>query len=149
MLGLLFRWVVIAAGVFVAAHTSKGISYDNNQTLALVVLVLSLLNLFAKPLLVFFALPFVLVTFGIGLWFINAGLLMLTAKLVEGFHVESFFVALWGSLVISALSLLAGLVCKHMEDSNCRCCSHCGCRKNKGEGDSCCQNKNEGDSCCR
>lgn len=147
ILGLLVRWAVIALGVYVAAHTSKGIAYDNEQTLAVVVVVLSLLNLFVKPLLVLFTLPFVVMSFGLGLWLINAGLLMLTAKLVSGFMVESFTSALWGSLVISALSLLVHIL-SHKAKKGCGCGPNCQC----ASGQSCVIDIDKDDdsgSCCR
>ncbi len=109
------RWLVIALGVVLAAHTSPGISYNGPDclgphglgTLALVVLVLSFFNVALKPLLVLFALPFVLLTLGIGLLFINALLFLLAAKLVPGFYVDGFWSAFWGALVVSVVSFLA------------------------------------------
>ncbi len=112
------RMVVIAIGVVIAAHTSRGISYHGPGslgpngwgTLALVVVALTLFNMVLKPLLVVFTLPFVLVTFGLGLWVINALLFLLAGAVVPGFEVASFASALWGALVVSAVSLLVYLL---------------------------------------
>jgi putative membrane protein len=111
---LLMRWLVLALGVVIAAHTSKGISYTGPDcmgphgfgTLALVVVVLSFFNLVFKPVLVLFTLPFVVLSLGLGLWFINALLFMLAAKVVPGFVVAGFSSALWGALVVSVVSLV-------------------------------------------
>ena len=92
-----------------AAHTSVGISYDSFATLVVVVLILSVLNLFVKPLLILFTLPFVIVSLGLGIWLINAILLLLVGKIVGGFEVASLGSALWGALVISLTSLVANL----------------------------------------
>jgi putative membrane protein len=134
LIKLVTRWAVLALGVFVAAHTSKGIAYDTNQTLAVVVLVLSLLNLFLRPLLVLLTLPFVVLTGGLGLWLINAGLLMLTAKFVAGFQVAGFWSALWASLVMSAMTLLVGVVGARM-GGNCggKCSGNCKCKSKKDQ----------------
>lgn len=59
---------------------------------------LAFFNLVLKPLLVFFTLPFIIVTFGLGIWIINAVVLMFASGLVPGFHVASFSSALWGLL---------------------------------------------------
>lgn len=112
---ILVRWLVIALGVALAAHTSPGISYNGKDclgphgfgTLALVVLVLSFFNIVLKPLLILFALPFVLLSLGIGLLFINAVLFLLAGQLVPGFYVEDFWSAFWGALVVSVVSFLA------------------------------------------
>jgi len=111
------RCVVIALGVVLAAHTSPGISYTAKDcigphglgTLALVVLVLSLFNIVVKPLLILFALPFVLLTLGVGMLFINALLFLWAGQLVPGFQVESFWSAFWGALVVSVVSMVANL----------------------------------------
>lgn len=130
LVSLFTRWGVLALGVFVAAHTSKGITYDSYESLAVVVVVLSLLNLFLRPILVLLTLPFVVLTGGVGLWLINAGLLLLTDKFVEGFQVENFWAALWASFVMSAIGLLVGIVGSKMK-GNCggKCSGNCRCNK--------------------
>jgi putative membrane protein len=105
---LLVRWGINALGIFVAAWIIPGIDYRNNTALFIVVVVLGLFNAFLKPLLVLFALPFVVLTLGVGILFINALLLMLAAWLVDGFEVTGFFPAFLGALIISVLNLLLG-----------------------------------------
>ena len=104
------NWVLISLGILIAAHTSSGIDYDGWPTLVLVVIVLSILNLILKPLLIFFTLPFVVLSLGIGIWLINAVLLMLAGNLVGGFFVAGFGSALWGALVISLTTVFANLL---------------------------------------
>ena len=59
--------------------------------LLLVAAVLGALNVSLKPLLIFFALPFVIFTFGLGIIVINALLVMLAGAVVPGFEVASFW----------------------------------------------------------
>ena len=106
MKSLVYSWFLIALGVLIAAHTSAKISYDDFATLFVVVIVLSVLNLFLKPLLVLFTLPFVIISLGLGVWLINAFLLIITSKLVNGFEVASLGAAMWGALIISLTSLM-------------------------------------------
>lgn len=101
------RWVLIAIGIGLAAHIVDGIHYDTGWTLFWTVIVLSLFNIILKPILILFALPFVILTFGIGIWIINALLFFLVAKLIPGFEVDNFWAALWGALIVSLVSLLA------------------------------------------
>lgn len=107
LIRLIEGWLLIALAVVLASFATDKISFDSIGTLVLVVIVLSLLNMILKPILILFTLPFILVTLGLGVWLINAGLLMLAAKIVNGFEVESFGAALWGSFVISLISILA------------------------------------------
>lgn len=106
---LLVSWLLLAIGVIIAAHTAKGIHYDSNGALVVAVLLLSLCNLVLKPLLMLFSLPFIILTFGVGIWLINALLFMLVGAVVEGFYVLSFWNALWGAFVVSFTGLIANV----------------------------------------
>ncbi len=104
---LLRNWVIITVGVLIATHTSDNISYDDNiGTLVVVVLLMSFLNLLIKPLLLFFTLPFVILSLGIGIWIINALLFLLVGHLVAGFEVASWGAAMWGALMVSLTSIV-------------------------------------------
>jgi putative membrane protein len=103
---LLLRWVVLALGVVLSAKLVPGISYDSGATLAVVVILLSLFNAVLKPFLVLFTLPFIFLTMGIGIWFINALLFYFTGRLVDGFHVAGFGSALVGALIVSVTNLV-------------------------------------------
>jgi putative membrane protein len=107
---LLLRWAVSALGVLIAAWALPGISYNEGSDLVIVVLLLSVLNAFLRPILVFFALPFVIFTLGFGILLINALLFMLAAHLVDGFQVDGFLSAFFGALIVGMISLfLSGI----------------------------------------
>lgn len=103
---LLVRWLVLALGVALSTKIVPGISYDSGLTLLTVVLLLSFLNVVVKPVLMLFALPFIILTLGLGIWFINAVLLYFAGRLVDGFHVAGFGAALWGALIVSLTNLI-------------------------------------------
>jgi len=103
---LLLRWGILAIGVMLATKLVPGIHCDDGRTLVAVVLVLSLLNAVLKPLLVLFTLPFILLTLGLGVIVINALLFLFVGRLIEGFHVESFWSALGGALIVSITNLV-------------------------------------------
>jgi putative membrane protein len=105
---MLMRWLVLAMAVWLAAQIVPGVAYDDWQSLLAAALVLGLLNSLVKPLLVLLSMPFVILTFGLFLLFINAWLIMLSARLVKGFHVSGFWPAMGVSLIISFLSVLLG-----------------------------------------
>ena len=103
-------WVLLALGVLLAANTADGIHYDNAESLIFAVILLSVCNVFLKPVLMLFSLPFIILTLGLGIWLINALLFLLVGGLVGGFHVESFAYALWGALVVSVTGGIANLL---------------------------------------
>lgn len=109
LISLIQNWLLIALGVLIAAHVVDGIDYDSGWTLFIAVVLLSAFNTFIKPVLVLITLPLIILTFGIGLWFINALLFMFVSKLVKGFEVASFSAAMWGALIVSLVAILANL----------------------------------------
>ena len=110
-LNLLMRWAILAVGVALSAVIVPGITYDSGVTLLVVVALLSLFNAILKPVLVIFTLPFVVLSLGLGIWFINALLFLAVSKLVTGFYVHDFWAALWGAFIVSVTNfLLSGLL---------------------------------------
>ncbi len=107
---IVLRWAVSALGVLVAATVIPGISYNEGSDLVIVVLLLSVLNAFLRPILVLFALPFVIFTLGFGILLINALLFMFAAHLVDGFQVDGFLSAFFGALIVGMITLfLSGI----------------------------------------
>lgn len=113
LLALLVRLLILALGVTLATKIVPGIRCDSGATLLAVVLLLTLFNAIVKPLLVVFTLPFILVTMGLGILFINALLFLFVGSLVNGFHVAGFGSAFLGALVVSITNLvISGLMRK-------------------------------------
>jgi putative membrane protein len=83
-----------------------GVSIEENSflTALLVALVLAFLNAVVKPILIFFTIPITVVTLGLFLVVINAGIILLADKLVDGFHVKNFWWALLFSIILSIVS---------------------------------------------
>jgi len=104
------RWLVTTVAVLVADLLLPGISYDVPSSLFLASLLLGLLNAFVRPVLVFFSLPFVLLTLGFGLLIINALLLLLVGSVIRGFKVDGFVSALLGALIISLTSVVMNVL---------------------------------------
>jgi putative membrane protein len=83
---------------------------DRVVTLVVVGGIFGLVSSVVKPVLKVLSLPFIILTLGLLLLVINALMLLLTSwiagQLDLGFHVSGFWVAVFGSIVIS----LAGMV---------------------------------------
>jgi putative membrane protein len=102
----LIRWVNTTVAVLVAANVINGISYTGWQALVVASLLLGILNAFIRPFLIIVALPLLILTLGLFTFVINAVLLYWVGHLVKGFHVETFWPAFWGALVVSFISML-------------------------------------------
>lgn len=100
-MNLLIRILITAVLVVVIAHFMPGVSVDTFTTSLIVAVVLGLLNIFIKPILILFTLPITIVTFGLFLLVINALIILLCTKIVGGFHVQSFWTAVFFSIILS------------------------------------------------
>ncbi len=106
MINMLLKWVAFALIIMFVGWLIPGIEIAGFKTALLVTVVITLINIFLKPLLVLITLPINLITLGLFSFIINALLLMLTAYLTPGFEINNFWSAFLGSLLLSILSAL-------------------------------------------
>ncbi|KGL59945.1 MULTISPECIES: phage holin family protein [unclassified Polaribacter] len=93
--------LLTALAVIVLANILPGVTVTSYVTAIIVAVVISLLNMFVRPLLVFFTLPATIVTLGLFLFVINAIIILLADKLIDGFAVSGFFTAFFFSILLS------------------------------------------------
>ncbi len=98
---LFLKILLTALAVIILAKILPGIEVGSYITAIIVAVVISLLNMFVRPLLVFFTLPATIVTLGLFLFVINAVIILLAGKLVTGFEVSGFFTAFLFSVLLS------------------------------------------------
>ena len=106
MKGLIFRWLILSVAIMVSAHLLAGIHVDGYGTALISALVLGILNAFFRPILFILTLPINVLTLGLFTFVINAVLLLMTSGIIGGLVVDGFGSALFGSLIISLISLL-------------------------------------------
>ena len=99
----LIRWfcTTLAVGVAVAL---TGMRVDGWASLLTMALLLGMLNAFVRPLLLLLSLPFVIVTLGFFILILNALVLWFAGSLVPGFHVDGFWNAFFGAIIVSIMS---------------------------------------------
>ena len=99
-----FRWATTTVAVMVASSVIRGIRYDTVAALIGASLLLGILNAFVRPVLLILSAPVILITLGLFILVLNGLLLLLVPSVVAGFHVDSFWSAFWGAIVISFVS---------------------------------------------
>lgn len=107
MAGFLLRWLIGALGLWLAAAIVPGIHVAGPGTLLVAALLLGLVNAIVRPLLILLTLPITVLTLGLFLLVINAGMLGLVALLLPGFTITGFFPALLGSIIVSITGWVA------------------------------------------
>jgi putative membrane protein len=110
----LIRLLINAAALWVAVQLVPGIRFDGHWSLLLAVaLVFGVLNAVVRPVLKLLTLPLLILTLGLFTFVINALMLRLTSwvsgLLDLGFHVEGFWAAFLGALVVSVVSLMLSI----------------------------------------
>lgn len=83
---------------------------DKIVTLVVVGAIFGLVTSFVRPIVNLLSLPLIILTLGLMLLVVNALMLLLTSKIADsfdlGFHVDGFWTALFGSIVISIASMV-------------------------------------------
>ena len=102
---LLIKWVALALTVMFAGWIVPGVIIEDFKTAMIAAIAIAVINLVIRPVIMFFALPFNVLTLGLFTLVINALLFMFVAYVVPGVEVDGFMSALLGSLVISILSI--------------------------------------------
>jgi putative membrane protein len=107
MNGFLVRFLICALGLWLAEEILPGIGVENAGSLIAAAFLLGVINAFVRPVLVVLTLPITVVTLGLFLLVINAGMVALVAWILPGFHVAGFWSALLGGLIVSITGWVA------------------------------------------
>lgn len=115
---LLIRWLIAAVSVAAAAYIVPGIHVEEGSGVVIVVvmaLVLGLVNVIIRPILTLLSCGCVVATLGLFMFVINAITFWLAAWFTNlilpgAFWVDSFWAALFGSMIVSVVSFVVSLL---------------------------------------
>jgi len=103
-MNILLNILVSAVAVLVTGRLLSGVTIDGFGTAIAVAIVLGIVNSVLGPILLVLTLPINVLTLGLFTFVVIAGLVMLTAALVPGFRVASFWWALAFALVLAVVN---------------------------------------------
>ena len=107
MVGCLLRAASAALGLWVASEILDGLIFESPAKLIVAALMLGVVNAFVRPLAFILTLPLTVLTLGLFLLVLNAGMVALVAWIVPGFEISGFWTAVGASLVVSLVSWAA------------------------------------------
>lgn len=110
MLGLLLRAAITALSLWVASQLLPGLQFSSGAQLAIAAVLLGLVNAVVRPIAFVLTLPITVVTLGLFLLVLNAGMIGLVALIVPGFTVSGFWTAVGGAIIVSLVSWAASTV---------------------------------------
>ncbi|KPJ73968.1 hypothetical protein AMJ52_02405 [candidate division TA06 bacterium DG_78] len=121
---LLIRWVIVAFSLFVAAWLVPGIRVSGNAWIvyAVMAIILGLINAIIRPILKFLSCGLIIITLGLFVLVINGLTLWLASAIAVnwfhvGFHVDGFWSAFFGALIVSIVSVILSALVKKEEIS--------------------------------
>jgi putative membrane protein len=100
---LILRLLLNAVVILALGQLLSGVTIDSYVTAIVVAAILAFLNSFVKPVLVILTLPITIFSLGIFLLFVNAFIILITVKLVDGFYVENIWWAILFSILLAIL----------------------------------------------
>jgi len=106
----LVHWAITAFSLWLASRVFNGLKFSSPASLFVSALLLGFVNATLRWVLVVLTLPLSIVTFGLFLLVINALMLMLVARIVQGFRISGFWTAFFASIFISIVALVAGAI---------------------------------------
>src|SRR5262245_39594093 len=104
MAGFILRALIASLGLWAATEILDGLSIDDAWTLILAGVLLGIVNAVVRPFALLLSLPALLLSLGLFLLVINAAMLGLVALMLKGFHIDGFWTAIGGSLIVSVVS---------------------------------------------
>lgn len=106
MIGLLITWLVSAISLLVVAYLLPGFNVSGFKTALVAAVVIGLVNATLGLVLKIVTFPLSIVTLGIFWLLINAAMLLLAARLVDGFTINGWIPAFIGSILLSLVNAI-------------------------------------------
>lgn len=108
----IIRILFIAAVSYGLAHILRGIHIDTFWTAIVFAVILAILNIFVKPLIILLTLPVTILTLGLFLFVINAVVVLLASRFVNGISIAGFG---WALLFSFLLSIVTSILNREIE----------------------------------
>ena len=103
-MNLIVRLLLNAVAILLTSYLLSGVHIGGYWDAFILALVLSLLNAFLKPVLVILTIPISIITLGLFLIVINAGVLLLAAYFVAGTSIDGFWWAVLFGFIVSIIN---------------------------------------------
>lgn len=103
---LIARILITALALIIVSKLIPGVTVDGIYPALIAALILGGLNVLVKPIIVVLTLPITILTLGLFIFIINGAMFWFAASFLDGFQVDSFLIAIIGSLLVSVISTI-------------------------------------------
>ncbi len=104
MFRFIFRILIAAAGLWLAARIVPGVTADGWKTLLIAGLLLGIVNAIVRPVVTVLTFPLTLLTLGLFLLVVNAAMIGLVAWLLDGLAVDGLWAGVQAAVVTGIVS---------------------------------------------
>lgn len=104
MFRFIFRILIAAAGLWLAARIVPGVTADGWKTLLIAGLLLGIVNAIVRPVVTVLTFPLTLLTLGLFLLVVNAAMIGLVAWLLDGLAVDGLWAGVLAAVVTGIVS---------------------------------------------
>jgi putative membrane protein len=101
----LVHWAVSALALMFTAYLVKGFKVKSFFAALIAAIVIGFANAVIWPVLMFLTLPINILTLGLFTFVVNGAVLKICAAFLPGFEIDSWLSAIFGSIVLSLVSM--------------------------------------------
>jgi putative membrane protein len=106
LLHVILYWLVSGLAVLLTARLVRGFKVGSFSDAVIAALGIGLANAVIWPVLFYLTLPINVLTLGLFTFVVNAAVLKICAALLPGFDIKGWWAAIFGSIVLSLISLM-------------------------------------------
>lgn len=104
MITLIIKLLISAIAIFSTAQFLPGIHVADYKIALLIAVVLGILNVTLRPILKLISFPITILTLGFFAFIVNGFVFWLTARLIDGFAIDTFWLAVIGAVIVSLVT---------------------------------------------
>jgi len=97
---------------------NSAVHVDSFLTALVLAAVLAFLNAVIKPLMIIFTIPVTILSFGLFLLVINACIILMADRLIDGFEIRNFWWALLFSIILSFITSIFNRIQKGNQENS-------------------------------
>ena len=102
----LLRWLLTALAIWIVSQIVPGFTVDGLGSALIAAIVIGFINATLGFFLKLVTLPFAILTLGLIWLVINALMILLASGLIPGFHIDGFWAAFLGGIVLSIVNMV-------------------------------------------
>lgn len=114
---IILRWIINALALLAAAFVIPGFHVESLYTALIAAIVLGLINALVRPIILILTLPITIVTLGLFVFVVNAGMLWFASTMVKGLVIEGFWPAVLTAIFLWAVGVVTNRFIKHAKES--------------------------------